>query len=267
MVDLARELPAGRVHLIVGGHDHAAGGGVVADVPIVRAGANGRGVSVVDLHRRRDGTHTFATTRVDVHTVPDAPRTAMDVLLAPHLRRADERGRATVTRLAERLSAEATGDRRLGTLIAEAIRLAASADMGWHNPGGVRADLPAGEITYADVHRVLPFDNAVVKLTLTGRELRRLFEQAGPRYYVSGVRVAFDTDAAGARTASLSLPGGGRVLDDGSYSVATNDYLADGGDNFLMLADMPREAIGISVLDAVVAHLRALPSPVRLRSP
>ncbi|MEQ1919840.1 MAG: carbamoyl-phosphate synthase domain-containing protein, partial [Elusimicrobiota bacterium] len=42
MVDLASELPPGSVHLIVGGHNHEAGNGVVNEIPIVRAGANGR---------------------------------------------------------------------------------------------------------------------------------------------------------------------------------------------------------------------------------
>jgi 2',3'-cyclic-nucleotide 2'-phosphodiesterase (5'-nucleotidase family) len=267
MVDLARDLPPGTVDLIVGGHDHTAGGGVVNGVPIVRAGGSGRGVAVVDLHRRRDGSHTFESARVPVYADRPFAGSSMDALLAPHLRTADQRGRAIVTALSEPLSASPSGDRKLGALIAEATRLVAGADVGWHNPGGTRADLPAGSITYADVHRVLPFDNAVVRLELTGRELRRLVEQAGPRYYFANLRVTFELDALGQRRASIVFANGDGMRDDATYTLATNDFLAEGGDGFLMLADMPREAIGITVLDAVVDRLKQLPAPVRLVSP
>jgi 2',3'-cyclic-nucleotide 2'-phosphodiesterase (5'-nucleotidase family) len=52
------------------------------------------------------------------------------------------------------------------------------------------------------------------------------------------------------------------IEDDHSYTLATNDYLAYGGDNMKILAALPKEVIGISVLDAVVENLRALPTPV-----
>ena len=267
MVDLAREMPAGAVDLIVGGHDHSAGEGVVNGVPIVRAGASGRGVGVVDLHRRSDGSRTFRITRVPVYGDRASRDAVMTELLEPHLRRADERGRSPVTTLAEALSGSATGDRKLGTLIAEATRLVAEADVGLHNPGGTRADLPAGTITHADVHRVVPFDNAIVRLRLSGRDLRRLVQQVGPRYYFANLRVS--SEGAGGRggVATLVFATGQQVRDEGTYTLATSDYLADGGDNLRWLAELPREAVGTTVLDAVVSHLRALPAPVRLPPP
>jgi 2',3'-cyclic-nucleotide 2'-phosphodiesterase (5'-nucleotidase family) len=192
---------------------------------------------------------------------------AMSELLEPHLRAADELGRAPVTTLAEPLAASATGDRKLGTLIAEATRLVAGAHVGLHNPGGTRADLPAGTITHADVHRVLPFDNAVVLLRLSGRDLRRLVQQVGPRYYFANLRVSFEGAGGRGGVTSLGLASGDAVRDEGTYLLATNDFLAEGGDNLLWLANLPREALGMTVLDAVVSHLRALPAPVRLPTP
>jgi 2',3'-cyclic-nucleotide 2'-phosphodiesterase (5'-nucleotidase family) len=267
MVDLAREMPRGAVDLIVGGHDHSAGEGVVNGVPIIRAGASGRGVGVVDLHRRSDGTRTFRMTRVPVYGDRASQDGVMTELLEPHLRSADERGRSPVTTLAEALAGSATGDRKLGTLIAEATRLVAGADVGMHNPGGTRADLPAGTITHADVHRVLPFDNAVVRLRLNGRDLRRLVQQVGPRYYFANLRVSFEGAGGRGGVTSLVFASGAAVRDEGTYTLATSDFLADGGDNLLWLADLPREALGMTVLDAVVSHLRALPAPVRLPTP
>src|SRR5688572_30485333 len=55
MVELARAIPAGRIHMIAGGHNHTAGQGLVNGVPIVRAGANGAAITIVDLYKTEDG--------------------------------------------------------------------------------------------------------------------------------------------------------------------------------------------------------------------
>jgi 2',3'-cyclic-nucleotide 2'-phosphodiesterase (5'-nucleotidase family) len=263
MVDLAAEVPPGRVHLIVGGHDHGAGEGVVNAIPIVRAGSNGRAVGVVDLYRHADGTHTFrmSTRTVDTDAVPHDP--AMANLLAPHLRAAEARGQEPVATVSEPLSASRSGDRRLGGLIADAMRVLARADVGLHNPGGVRADLPRGTVSYADVYRVMPFNNAVVRLTLTGRQLRELVERAGARYYYSNLQIDYDT--AGSRSGSvrsMRFADGTPFGENRSYSLATSDYLADGGDALTLLTALPREALGVRLVDALVGHLRTLQTPV-----
>jgi 2',3'-cyclic-nucleotide 2'-phosphodiesterase/3'-nucleotidase/5'-nucleotidase len=266
MVDLAEELPSGAVHLIVGGHNHEPGEGVVNGIPIVRAGSNGQGVGLVDLYRHADGSYAFEMSRVVVYADSMSIDPAMTDMLAPYLRTADEIGGRLVTMLAEPLSSSAGGDRRLGTLIAEAARAYVDADFGLHNPGGVRIDLPAGRVTYADLHRVMPFDNMVVELALTGRQLRELAEQTGPRYYFANLRATYRPDQAAPRfgRASLTLADGTPIVDDRSYTLATSDFLADGGDSLIMLSALERVNTGVTVLDAVVAALRELPAPVTL---
>lgn len=262
MVDLASELPPGLVHLIVGGHDHTPGEGVVNSIPIVRAGSSGRGIGVIDLYRRSNGIHAFRMSRQTIYADDVRDNAAMTSLLAPYLRAADAKGKEVVTTLAEPLSASATGDRRLGSLIADATRLLARADVGLQNPGGVRADLPGGVVSYADLHRVMPFGNAVVRLTLTGRQLRQLVEQAGPRYYYSNLHVEYNAEGAPCvRSVSLRFPEATPIRDDRSYSLATTDFLADGADGLTMLSTIPRDALGVTLLDAVIGHLRTLPSP------
>ncbi len=269
MVDLASELPPGSAHLIVGGHDHEPGEGVVNSIPIVRAGSNGRGIGVIDLHRRSDGSHDFHVSSLTVYADDIPADSAMTALLAPYLQSAAVLGGATVTTLAESLSSSATGDRRLGSLIADAIRRRGEADFGLHNPGGVRIALQAGDVSYAELHRVMPFDNAVVRLNITGRQLRKLAERTGPRYYYANLFIEYRADAGAPQfgRALLTLADGAPVLEDRVYTLATNDFLADGGDSLLLLAELPREAMGVTVLDAVADHLRSLPAPVRLPLP
>jgi 2',3'-cyclic-nucleotide 2'-phosphodiesterase/3'-nucleotidase len=244
MVDLALQLPPGRVHLIVGGHDHSAGSGAVNSMPIIRAGADGRAVGVVDLHRSDDGVHTFNMAQQTVYADDVPPDDAMAKLIAPFLVAADVKGKEVVTTLDQPLPASAAGDRRLGSLITDAVRLSAKADVGLHNPGGVRADLPRGPVSYAALHRVLPFGNTVVRLTLSGRQLRQLVSQTRSYYYSNLTVDAF------------TLADGTAIRDGESYTLATNDFLADGGDGLTMLTALPRDVVGVSVLDAFITHLR-----------
>ena len=265
MVDLASQLPPGRVHLIVGGHKHPPGSGVIGSIPIVRAGSNARAVTAVDLYRRADGTRGFnvATQTVFADGAVDDPGLAK--ILAPYKEAANAVGASVIATLAERLRSSPAGDRRLGKLVADSARSYAEADVGLHNPGGVRADLPAGPVSYADLHRVLPFDNMVVRVTLSGIQLQRLIEQAGPRYYLSNLRAEFDLSApAGPRLLSLHLSDGTSIKGEESYTLATNDFLAEGGDGFDILAELPRIGLGMTLLDAVIARLRELPAPVLL---
>ena len=264
-VELAAGLPPGAVDLIVGGHEHYPGEGVVQGIPIVRAGSEGQAVGVTDLYRRADGTRSFTIGRREVLADAVEPDPGMTALLEPYRRAAEALGNERVTTLTERLSRSASGDRRLGKLVAEAIRRAAGADFGIQNPGGTRADLPAGPVTYADVYRVLPFGNAIARVTLTGAELRRVVEQAGPRFYLANLHAEFgERPGTGARTAQLRFPDGAPVEAGRTYVLAAPDFVAEGGDGLQALAALPREGTGTLVLDAVLDHLRALPAPVVL---
>lgn len=263
MATLARELPPGVVQLIVGGHDHAESEGVASGIPMVRAGANGRALAIVDLERDAAGARSFTISR-QIASPDEVPGDReMTALLQPYLDDADAVGRAPVATLAEPLSA--ASDRRLGHLVVDAERLAADADVGMHNPGGLRASLNAGDVSYGTLFRVLPFGNAVVRVTLTGRQLKEVVEQAGVRFYYSNLRIEQDPSAPrGRRVVSLTFADGSPVDEDRAYTLATIDFLADGGDGMTTLASLPREVVGVLSLDAVVEHLRSLPSPVRL---
>jgi 2',3'-cyclic-nucleotide 2'-phosphodiesterase (5'-nucleotidase family) len=259
LVDLAAALPAGSVHLIAGGHNHMSGDGVVNGVPIVRAGANGTAVAVVDLYRLNDGTRAVRMAQQTIYADEVDDDKEIVSVLAPYLAAADSLAGEIVATLSEPLSPSV--DRRLGYLIADAVRLVARADAGLHNPGAVRSDLPRGDVSYADLHRVMPFGNAVVRLTLQGRHLRELVQQVGPSYYFSNLSIEYESDGL---IAHVSFADGTPIVDDRSYSMATNEFLADGGDGLTVLRNRPRESLDVTTLNAVARHLRQLPNPVEL---
>ena len=102
-------------------------------------------------------------------------------------------------------------------------------DFGMYNIGGVRADLPKGNVTYGDVLDVAPFENKIAFGTLKGTEVMELFQQiasTGGEGVSSGVRLVISKDYK-----LLSATLNGKPIDpDRDYRIATIDYLLGGSD-------------------------------------
>jgi len=263
--DLADSLTA-KPDLIVSGHTHSLLNTTRNGIPIVQARSNGTAVGVVDFVRASGG---YAA-RVRVETVW-ADREPADTAVA---RIVDGHQRATAALTARpiaRLAAPLVrrGDQYpLGNLLADAYRAAAHADAAIVNNGGIRADLDSGVVTWGQVFEVVPFQNFVTRVTVTGAELRAAVDHAvGSREaaaHVSGLRVVVAGGAPGeARVASLTLADGRPVRDDARYTLAVPDYLASGGSGYSMLRGRPAVNTGVVDLDAVIAYLQHLPQPVR----
>jgi len=152
----------------------------------------------------------------------------------------------------------------MGDWVADVLRAAPpGSDFGLVNSGGLRADLPPGEVTFGDVYRVMPFDNRLVHLLVTGAEVRETLEQGITGHHgivqVSGLRFRFDDDLPeGARIVGPVIDDAtGAPLDPGRlYRIAVPDFLADGGDEFTTLAARPREATGPLVRALLAGDLK-----------
>ena len=108
------------------------------------------------------------------------------------------------------------------------------------NGGGIRGDkvISPGPLTSRDVYALVPFSNAVVKVELTGAALLQMFEhglaqadnQGGGFRQVSGVQITYDgRKPAGSRVVAVTV--GGKPLNpDARYTVATIDFIVNGGD-------------------------------------
>jgi len=102
-------------------------------------------------------------------------------------------------------------------------------DLGIYNMGGVRADLPQGEVTYGDVLDVAPFENKIAFTTLSGADLMELFRQIAA---VGGEGVSHSVRLVITRDGQLvSAAVGGQPVDPArDYRIATIDYLLGGTD-------------------------------------
>ena len=154
----------------------------------------------------------------------------------------------------------AGGESVLGDLVADAQRRALSADVAFMNPGGLRADLPEGPVTWGGLFMVHPFGNRVVAMTLEGAEIVEVLEQQWQKertriLQVSGLRYAWGDGPVGAHVREVEI--GGRPIEPARrYVVAVNDFLAGGGDGFTALRkgrDRREGPLDLEALEALFA--------------
>lgn len=165
-------------------------------------------------------------------------------------------------------TANEAGESPLGNLIADAQRSKMATEFAFMNAGGIRSDIPAGDVSWGDLFTVQPFGNDLVTMDLTGAQIVRLLNQqwAGQPYArilkVSGLTYTWDN----------ALPEGDRIVEvrkaDGSlldmaatYSVTVNSFIAAGGDNYTVLTEGTNRVIGVNDLEALIEYIQAMPQP------
>ncbi len=127
-------------------------------------------------------------------------------------------------------------------------------DFGLLNYGGLRANLPAGEITRSNVFELMPFENEMVVLTLSGEKAYELFEYVASSdrgMPISGLKVGIKNGKLG------NVLINGKAFDpDRNYKVVTSDYLAEGGDRMRFFLDpMNTEVLGMRIRDAIMMYM------------
>ena len=165
----------------------------------------------------------------------------------------------------------AAGESVLGDLVADAQRAALHADIALMNAGGLRADLPAGTLTWGDVLTVHPFANRVLALDMTGAQLLRVLEEqwppdpaAIPRILkTSGLYYEWDPGRPHGAHVVLACDGHRQPLrPQAVYRVAVNDFLVGGGDDFRAFADLPVRQVGPLDSEALESYLQSLQGEV-----
>ncbi len=168
----------------------------------------------------------------------------------------------------------AGGESELGSLIADSQNLAGGTQFAFMNPGGIRADLTVpvggGNVTWNDWFTIQPFGNTLVKMSLTGAQIKAVLEQqwsatATRILQISGFGYTWDA----------ALPVGGRVVEIhdaagltldpvATYSITCNNFLAGGGDGFTVFSSGLNPIGGPVDLDALLEyseHHNPLPIP------
>ncbi len=269
IIDVARGLDSGSVDLIVSGHTHSLVNTVVNGIPIVQARSSGAGIAVVDFVRVSGAGGVRREVRARIET-PFADRIRLNPALVDALRLSQASVSVITDRPVARFGTELrrTGaEHGLGRLIADAQRNIAKADVALVNNGGIRADVAAGLATYGDLYRVEPFQNRLLRLTVSGKVLKQALEHAlsgeGPDAHVAGIVVWYDLGKpAGRRIKRLRLANGKDVDDGRTYTLAVSDFLAAGGSGYTMLVGAPPSEVGVTDVDALIQYLAVLRQPI-----
>ena len=267
VVRLAEQLGGRGVSLIVAGHTHQLMTTRIAGIPILEAGAGGEAVGVADLVKTPAGG---LDVRIGVVPVGATRREGGDARFRAALDAYRRRNDSLVARPLAEMKRPLTrdGDQSpLGALLAEARRNALRTDLGLIRGESIRADLPAGPVSYAGLSAVEPARADLVRLTLTGAQLTATLERAlagtGPTVYLAGAQVRYDPRAApGKRVRGVMLQGGRKLRATGEYSLATDAATAAGAGGLTPLATLSSERAGLIDVEAVAALLRRLPQPV-----
>jgi 2',3'-cyclic-nucleotide 2'-phosphodiesterase (5'-nucleotidase family) len=248
-------LHAGFADVILSGDDHDIFLNYIGRSAVVEAGQDGHIIAVVDLTvdvSEKDGKRRVSWWPrfrfIDTADVePDKEVAALVANYEASLsKELDVAIGSTAGELDSRTAAVRGGEAAIGNLVADAIREAASADVAITNGGGIRGNTvyPRGSpLTRRHVLTELPFGNKTVLLEITGAGLKEALEQGFARAdklvgafpQVSGIVVGADvTRPAGDRVMKVEI-NGQPVEPTRTYKLATNDFLAGGGDGYQAL--------------------------------
>lgn len=257
---LARAHP--ELPLVVGGHSHTflPHGRNVGPTRVVQAGQKAQVLGKAELWLERSSGKVVRS-RAELVELPagdealaDAARAlpALAARCAELERETGESWERVVGRLAAPL--ERTREARsssAGNLLADVLRAHAGADVALHNKGGLRRELAAGPVTARDLFELLPFDNTVSVLALSGAELERLLHHAVDERRALGIEVSGATLALARDRGRLRLErilvGGAALEPERAYRLATNSFVAGGGDD-LVPAELRARAADTGVL-------------------
>lgn len=244
-------LPAGLVDHVVAGHEHQGIAHIVNGIAVTASYSNTRAFSRVDFtidratgdvverkvyppQKIRVPGASGALGEYEGRPIVPMPEIVAIAGMAQQVaaqRKAEQLGVVLETPIRHRTRPESP----LGNLFTDAVLQENDADISIHNVwGGIRAELPEGELTFGSVFRVFPFDNRVAIVELSGAEVRRIVEkQAHNRNRpagFSGMQVFVSCDA-GRMTIRMLRPDGTDITDDETLRVVANDFLLLGGDD------------------------------------
>ncbi|GAB3195184.1 hypothetical protein GCM10027062_01520 [Nocardioides hungaricus] len=290
---------SGDVDAIVSGHSHlnydcsfpvpSWADRPVTQRPVVSAGQYGAFLNRLTLSVDPDTGSVVASTNenVDVNAGSFAPDPEVQAIVEQAQEDAEEPGSVELGTIAgaferaARPTADGTGSEEnrggestLGNLVAEAQRWAAGAQIGFMNPGGLRADLvgmaeggyPA-PVTYRQAADVQPFANTLVNIELTGAQIEQVLEEqwqpaSASRPFLrlgSSAGFGYTYDPVAREVTAMYLDGT-PLAGDRTYTVAVNSFLAGGGDDFPTFTEGVQRDTGQVDLQAMVDYLKEFAS-------
>jgi 5'-nucleotidase len=279
VVDIVNRLDD-EIDVVLSGHTHRFTNALVKnqhgkEMLVTQAFWSGTAYADVTLEIDRNTDEIISKSAAIVTAYADAgPGLRPDAAVAKLVARADAKVGPIVRQVIGTAATDITkvqnaaGESALGDLIADAQRTTMGTDFAFTNPGGIRTDIAAGEVTWGELYTVQPFKNSLVKLELAGQQIYDLLEQQFPPHQgharllqVSGLSYTWKGNGAGDGRI-VEVRAGGKVIDRAAtYTVTVNSFLAAGGDKFSVFTQGRNRAVGPLDLEALVAYVQKLDQP------
>ncbi len=155
----------------------------------------------------------------------------------------------------------------LGDLITDVMRYETFADFAFQNLYGIRNDIPPGKVRIKDLASVSPFGNTIVTMKMTGAQIRKLLRQSATEekgiLQLSGLKMYFNSSLPEDKRLLNVIVNGEEIDNDKEFLVATNSFIAAGGDGFVTFTKgKDIKDTGKKLLDAEMEYFRQN-SPVK----
>lgn len=299
LIKLVDELPKGAVDVIVAGHTHAVVAHRINDIAVIESFSSGRAFGRVDLRISPAGHVTsvkihqprmLCEGEKDGNAMPAAACKPGEYEGKPVVADAavqtiaDEAAAAAAPRRNEKLGVMLTGvvaksyalESAEGNWFTDLMLATQPAHVALTNGGGLRADLPAGELTYGALYEAIPFDNRFAHVDVKGSHLRRLISTNLQR---GGAILSWGGLTAKARCKGgkleVDIKVAGKTLDDNAaYKLVTSDFLAADGNGLIGRLKLPEGSVVVTddiIRDVLAEYLRkqkgAKIDPAKLHGP
>ncbi|GAA0133246.1 hypothetical protein YSY43_00860 [Paenibacillus sp. YSY-4.3] len=259
------------IDLIVGGHTHTKldepeivlNPGGSAPTVIVQANEWGKYLGRVDLYFDRDGVVLTGAGQTSGGLIPVDGQVEEDrelkAMLEPYNAELDVLKKQVIGNAGVALDGERehvrSRETNLGNFIADGMLAKAkalkNADIALTNGGGIRASIDEGEITMGELRTVMPFGNTLFILDVTGKQLKdglengvsgaKLADLPGKFPQVAGMKFKWDPGApVGSKVYDIQIQSGDRYIplnESATYRLATNSFVANGGDGYVSFAE------------------------------
>lgn len=251
--DIANTLSSNDISVIFGGHTHNSLTATVNGIKIIQPGAYGKSYGRADLFfDEKSGKLIFEKTRatspiyftetmtVNNELISLKPDREAIKLLSPYFISVERIKKDIVCNATEDIDITVKDTLPLGQLITEAMLTFPDikGDIAIYNTGGIRSGIKKGSVTYGKVYEIIPFDNTIVSMKLTGSQLKDIFEMSAASKEiddllgVSGVTIYIDYSKDIGDRITQIIRNGKPIKSDEKFIVLTNDFLYAGGDGF-----------------------------------
>lgn len=258
------------IDVIIDGHSHQVISQTINNTLVVQTGEYLKNAGVVTLHFENGKLSNKVSTLISMEKMAGAQPDRQIANLIGSIQAAQKSilsgvvGTTSVPLDGERATVR-TKESNLGNLITDAMLAATGADVAMTNGGGIRASIDQGEITTGEVITVLPFGNYIVTINATGAEIVAALQHGAGDYpaqkgafpQVAGITYAIDpSKPKGEKVHSVMVKGQPIDLNK-TYILATNDFMAVGGDEYKMFADNPIIGHFPALDEAVISFIKS----------